>query len=128
MITALFAAFLIAHGLIHLPVWAPPGPAHEGSRPPFDARHSWALAVAGLPQARAGRVSIGLASVAAMLYVIAGAAAASGAADWPTAAVSAAVVGLALKILWFHPWLSLGVLLDAGVLLAVYAYWPASLY
>ncbi|WP_199547218.1 hypothetical protein [Streptomyces sp. N35] len=128
MITAIFAAFLIAHGLIHLPVWAASGPAQDGNRPPFDARHSWALAVAGLPQARAGRVSIGLASAAAMLYVIAGAAVASGGTAWATAAVIAAVVGLALKVLWFHPWLSLGVLLDVGVLISVYTYWPASLY
>ncbi|MDT7839954.1 hypothetical protein [Streptomyces justiciae] len=39
-----------------------------------------------------------------------------------------AAVGLLLRTLWFNPWLSLGVLLDAGVIAAVLLTWPASLY
>ncbi|MFF3403665.1 hypothetical protein ACFYW6_34870 [Streptomyces sp. NPDC002659] len=43
-------------------------------------------------------------------------------------AVAAAVSGLVLKAVWFNPWLLVGLLLDAGVLAAVFGQWPASLY
>jgi hypothetical protein len=42
-------------------------------------------------------------------------------------AVVAAGLGLVLKTLYFHPWLSLGVLLDLGVLSAALTQWPVSL-
>ncbi|GAA3816393.1 hypothetical protein ACFS5L_06125 [Streptomyces phyllanthi] len=143
MITALVSTFLFVHGLIHLAVWLP----HDSTEQPFNPRHSWALTAAGLPptwdggapghgglpaRAKSGvgesRASVGLASVTALLYVIAGAAAAAQSGGWSTAAVVAASVGLLLKTLWFNPWLSLGVLLDAGVIAAVVMSWPASLY
>lgn len=38
------------------------------------------------------------------------------------------MTGLVLKAVWFNPWLLVGVLLDAGVLAAVFGQWPASLY
>ena len=69
-----------------------------------------------------------LAAVTAMLYIIAGAAAAAHSGGSPDAAVAAAVSGLVLKAVWFNPWLLVGVLLDAGVLAAVFGQWPASLY
>ncbi|MFI9152585.1 hypothetical protein [Streptomyces sp. NPDC053367] len=125
MITALVSVFLFAHGLIHLAVWLP----HDSTDQPFNPRHSWALASAGLPQARVvDRTAIGLASFTAMLYVIAGAATAAQSSGWAEAAVLAATVGLILKSLWFNAWLSLGVLLDLGVLTAVALSWPGSLY
>lgn len=40
----------------------------------------------------------------------------------------AASAGLLLKVLWFDPWLGLGVLLDVGVVVAVACTWPASVY
>ncbi|MFI7413422.1 hypothetical protein ACIBU0_32575 [Streptomyces sp. NPDC049627] len=125
MITALVSAFLFAHGLVHLAVWLP----HDDTDQPFDPRHSWALASAGLPRAGVvDRTAIGLASVTAMLYVIAGAATAAQGSGWADAAVLAATVGLVLKSVWFNAWLSLGVLLDIGVIAAVALSWPGSLY
>ncbi|MEU1571293.1 hypothetical protein ABZ519_09045 [Streptomyces collinus] len=125
MTTVLVSAFLFLHGLIHLPVWL----ARTDGNLPFDPRHSWALAAAGLPGARtAGAAAIGLASTTAVLYVIAGAATAAQSSGWSVAALTAACVGLLLKALWFHPWLSLGVVLDIGVITAVLTSWPASLY
>ncbi|WP_405905343.1 MULTISPECIES: hypothetical protein [unclassified Streptomyces] len=124
MTTALVATFLFLHGLVHLPVWLAP----TSRDAPFDPRHSWVLAAAGLPQARAGTAAVGLASAATLLYVIAGAATAAQSGGWATAAVTAAAAGLLLKSLYFNPWLSLGVLLDAAVITAVLAAWPGSLY
>ncbi|MFF8193418.1 hypothetical protein ACF05L_21750 [Streptomyces bobili] len=124
MITAFVAAVLFLHGLVHLPVWL----ARGGGGEPFDPRHSWALAAAGAPGHRvAGAAAIGLASVTSMLYVIADASAAVQSSGAPAAALFAACTGLLLKTLWFNPWLSLGVLLDVGVV-AVLTCRPASLY
>ncbi|MDL2074893.1 hypothetical protein QNN03_00410 [Streptomyces sp. GXMU-J15] len=125
MTTALVSAFLFVHGLLHLAVWLPHGAAEQ----PFDPRHSWVLAAAGAPRARSvDRAAIGLASVTAMLYVIAGASAAAQSSGWTTAALLAAASGLLLKALWFDPWLTLGVLLDVGVIAAVLASWPGALF
>jgi hypothetical protein len=125
MITAFVSAVLFLHGFVHLPVWL--APTVGGG--PFDPRHSWALAAAGVPGRRVtGAAAIGLASVTSMLYVIAGASAAVQSSGAPSAALFAACTGLLLKTLWFNPWLSLGVLLDVGVVVAVLSGWPASLY
>ncbi|PWI13258.1 hypothetical protein DI272_03265 [Streptomyces sp. Act143] len=125
MITALVSVFLFVHGLVHLTVWLP----RQADRQPFDPRYSWALAAAGLPRAGAmDAAAIGLASATAVLYLIAGLATAVQSSGWAAAALTAAAVGLLLKTLWFNPWLSLGVLLDAGVITAVLLAWPGSLY
>jgi hypothetical protein len=125
MTTALVSVFLFVHGFVHLLVWLARAKVDE----PFDPRHSWALAAAGVPGPRIpGTLAVSLASVTTMLYVIAGAAAATQAEGWATAALLAAATGLFLKALWFNPWLSFGVVLDIGVIAAVLASWPASLY
>ncbi|CAM5480567.1 hypothetical protein GCM10010329_29690 [Streptomyces spiroverticillatus] len=114
--TVLVAAFLFAHGLIHLPMWWVSADASA----PFDPRHSWAWK-------RSGTASVVLATATAVLYVVAGAALAAQAGAWSAVAVAAGVTGLVLKAVWFHPWLSFGVLLDAGVVAAAALHWPASL-
>ncbi|MFI6010120.1 hypothetical protein ACIBAG_15095 [Streptomyces sp. NPDC051243] len=136
MITALASTFLFVHGLVHLAVWRP----RASTARPFNPRHSWALAWTGLPWAGGGSpgraqplpgedmAAVCLASITAMLYVIAGAATAAQSGGRADAAVLAATVGLLLKALWFHPWLSLGVLLDIGVIATVALSWPGSLY
>jgi hypothetical protein len=126
VITALAAALLSAHGLLHLGIWAP---SHRRYRPePFDPRHSWALAAAHVAGFPAAAVSVALASDTAILYVLAGAGLAVGAGWWSMAALVAASWGLVLKAIWFHPWLTVGALLDAAVVLAVAQSWPGSLY
>ena len=83
MTTALVSVFLFLHGFAHLPVWLPRTSPGES----FDPRHSWALAAAGVRGPRIpGTAGIRLASVTTMLYVMAGAAAATQANGWGTAA------------------------------------------
>ncbi|WP_329320644.1 hypothetical protein [Streptomyces sp. NBC_01262] len=125
MITALAAALLIAHGLLHLSVWLP---AQPGRVEPFNPRRSWALAAAHVAHFPAAAVSVAFASDTAILYVLAGAGLAVGAGWWSMAALVAASWGLVLKAIWFHPWLTVGALLDAAVVLAVAQSWPGSLY
>ncbi|MER6185872.1 hypothetical protein [Streptomyces sp. NPDC001652] len=126
MITALVAAFLIVHGLLHPGVWtAPQQPADAA---PFTPEHSWALAAAHVPAALTRAIALALAWWTALVYAIAGAGVVAGSDWWPTAALVAAASGLVLKAIWFDPWLSIGVLLDAGVIAAVACTWPASVY
>jgi hypothetical protein len=64
--------------------------------------------------------------VALTLFTASATALLIGAAWWAPAAVLAAAVALALKLVWLHPWLTVGVLLDLGVVAAVTAGSPAS--
>lgn len=49
----LFIAFLIAHGGIHVAIWATPKPNDQEA--PFDASHSWLLGNEGPASGRFGR-------------------------------------------------------------------------
>lgn len=119
------AAFLIAHGLIHVAIYATP---KDPAKPaPFDPSRSWVLAaghVSATPM-RSASVALGLAVAAA--YAASGWAVAIDAAAWTGTAALAAALGIALKGLWFNPWLTLGIALDVAVLAAATAGWPASL-
>ncbi|MFG3294828.1 hypothetical protein ACGF3G_39245 [Streptomyces sp. NPDC048179] len=79
-------------GLIHLAVWLP---ADATEQQPFDPGRSWALAVARRP----GPDVVALAAATALLFEVAGVAAATR-GDWTVRAVTVAVVGLVLKTLW----------------------------
>lgn len=124
--TWLLAAFLIAHGAIHLAVWLPPSPAPE-DQAPFAPDHSALLTRTHVPRGAAHRLAVRLAGTVTVGYVAAGLAVAVGSGWAVGLAAAAAVLGLSLKALYFNRWLSLGVLLDAVVLSAAVAGWPVTL-
>ncbi|MFF4505034.1 hypothetical protein [Streptomyces sp. NPDC001401] len=126
MTTLLVAAFLIVHGLLHPGVWT--APQQPGKPALFVPGYSWALTAARVPQATAGAMALALAWYTAVVYAIAGVGVLAGTGWWPTAALVAASTGLLLKAVWFDPWLSVGLLLDVGVVVAVACTWPASVY
>ncbi|WP_411575258.1 hypothetical protein [Streptomyces fradiae] len=126
MIRLLAVILLLTHGWVNIQVWA--ARPRPGSEPPFDPGHSWALAAAGAPERPARSAARALAVLTGALAVVAGVALIAGAGWWAPVAAVSAVCGLVLKLLWFNPWLLLGVALDAGILLAVALEWPASLY
>jgi hypothetical protein len=125
MATALIAVFLVVHGLLHLAVWLP-APDPEKA-PPFDPGRSRVLTVSHVSAFAARRTAAVLAATACALYVVAGATVAFGAGWAPGVAAVAAVTGLVLKLLYFNPWLLVGIGLDAIVLLAALAEWPFAL-
>jgi hypothetical protein len=71
--------------------------------------------------------AVRLAGAATVAYVLAGLAVAVGSAWAVALAAVAAVTGLALKVLFFNPWLSLGVVIDAAVLSSAWWSWPLTL-
>ncbi len=128
----LLAAFLVAHGLVHLLFFSPPPPATEGGPSwPFALDRSWVLTPLGM-SADATRI-LGIALVA---LTIAGFALAAIVAIgilpsslWVPAVVIGAVASLAVLGLFYRPWLTLGVAIDVILLWAVLvqSWTPASL-
>lgn len=121
-----FAAFLVAHGLVTIIMYLAP------SRPdaPFVATRSWLLSRAGLPEGVLRTLSRVLAAVATVAFVLAG----LGVLGvpgllgiWQWATVAGAAASLLLLGLFFQPWLTVGVLINVGLLLAVLVFhWPAN--
>jgi hypothetical protein len=129
--TLLVVAFLLAHAAIHAAFVSPRPTATAGGPPwPFDLERSWLLGRIGVDPEVARVAGIALVAV-----TVAGFAAAAIAAlgvlppfVW-TAAVTVGVTGsLGLLVLFFHPWLILGVAIDVALVWAVlFAGWdPAS--
>ena len=125
MVRLLTAGFLIAHGLIHAAIYAPPKPQTEQ---PFDPAHSWALSAAhvGIPSMRA--ISVNFSWAVAALFAASGIALLASAEVWIPLALAGAGTGVILKGLYFNRWLSAGVLLDVAVMAAVTAEWPGDLF
>lgn len=128
MVDFLVVVFLVAHGLVHLAVWLPrPDPDAERP-PPFYPDHSAVLTAVGQRETTTRRVSVVLAVVVTVAYVVAGPVLAFGGATAAVVALTvASALGLLLKALFFHPWLSLGVLLDGLVLSSALADWPVTI-
>jgi hypothetical protein len=128
MLRLLVAGFLVAHGLIHAAIYAMPKPEPADAKAPFDAGHSWALSAVHVAPQPVRTASTGLGWLTAALFAVSAVALLVDVTWWAPAAALAAAVGLVLKLGWFHPWLTAGVLLDVGVLVAVAAEWPAALF
>lgn len=127
MTTFLVAGFLLLHGLLHLVVWLPKPEPEPDKPPPFEPDHSALLTEAHVEQETAHRLAVWLAVAAAVLYGIAGVAVAVG-TDWAIPlAVLAGTVGLAIKLLFFHPWLLIGIGLDLMVLTSALVEWPVAM-
>jgi hypothetical protein len=125
MTRVVVAAFLIAHGLIHLAIYATP--ANPDKPAPFDPRHSWVADRPGTTATLLRSGSTALACAVAAAYSTAGWMVAFHVGPWASVAGLAALLGLVLKGLWFHPWLTLGVALDIAVAVAAVVGWPTLL-
>lgn len=124
----LVAAFLAAHGLIHTSYMAPAPPAAP-NRPewPFAMDRSWLVTAFRLdPQLV---TSFGTALVVMTTALLAGAALATGGwvvpgAWWPGLTAAGATASVLTLVLFFHPWLVLGLVIDAALLWGVLvAHW-----
>lgn len=127
MTTVLVVGFLVLHGLLHLAVWLPKPAPDPAKPPPFEPDHSAVLTAVHLPVRSVHALAIGLAAGSCGAYLLAAVAVALGASWAAGLAVAAALLGLVLKGLYFHPWLSVGVLIDLGVVAAAWWEWPVAL-
>lgn len=124
--------FLIAHGLVHVGLAAAPDPNESESKPGafFTApQRSWLLPQLGLKPAAIRRIGILLVVFTTLGFVLAGLGVfgVPGLAElWRTSAVVSAVLSLLLLLLFWHPWIILGVLIDVGIIFSlVWADWPS---
>jgi hypothetical protein len=122
----ILAGFLLAHGAIHASFLSPRPPATAGGPAwPFETARSWVLTPLGVQPATTRL--LGKALVAATIASFAVAALATAGLMptnlWGPATAVAAGASVALLVLFFHPWLVLGVLIDVGLLWAVFSGW-----
>jgi hypothetical protein len=94
LLQVLLGVFLIAHGLVHVAIWAP---KYDPEKAPFDASHSWLLG----DQRPLARV---LAFSAAAILIVAGSALLAQGGWWRPTAVVGLSVSTALLVLYFNRW------------------------
>ncbi len=120
----IFGIFLIAHGLVHAILASAPRPDVVNAAPfSFWSRPSWLLA--GLGQSVNRPLSTLLWAGSTLLFVAAGLAVLGlpGMRPmWQSLATVSAVTSLLLLSLYWHPWLVIGVILDAAIILALIAF------
>ena len=131
MIKIALAIFLIAHGLVHAILAAAPNPSDPDAKPGafFTAlERSWLLPRLGLNASTAQWIGILLVALVTLGFILAGLGlfGVPGInAVWRTAAIISTALSLLLLILFWHPWLVVGVLIDIGILVALlWADWP----
>ncbi|MGH8833980.1 MAG: DoxX family membrane protein [Actinomycetes bacterium] len=116
LLRVLLGVFFIAHGLVHVAIWAP---RYDPKKAPFDASHSWLLG----DQRPLARV---LAFVAAAILIMAGIALLVQGEWWRPTAVAGLSMSTALLLLYFNPWylfiLGVNIALIIGI---AWLDWPA---
>jgi hypothetical protein len=120
MIRILIGGFLIAHGLVHIAVWATPRTQKIQAETPFDPSHSWLI---GTARGFAAPMAV----VVAVILVAAGIALFAHASLWRPLAVAGLGASLFLYVLYFNPWLDFITLVNAAVLAGlVWWHWPSA--
>jgi hypothetical protein len=123
MITRLLiAGVLLAHAAIHLGFVSPRPPATaEGPAWPFELGRSWILGPLGVDSELDRLLGTALVAVTIAGFALAALAAlgVAPAGIWPVAIVIGAVASIGVLAVFFHPWLVLGVAIDAALLWAV---------
>jgi hypothetical protein len=115
----LVAIFLLGHAVIHVGFIAPPPPATaDGPAWPFATRRSWLVTRLGVDPALVRRLAFALVAVTIAGYALAALTALGilPIAIWPAAITIGSVASLGLLAACFHPWLLLGVVIDAALL------------
>ena len=116
LLRVLLGVFFIAHGLIHVAIWAP---KYDPEKVAFDASHSWLLG----DQRPLARV---LAFAAAAILIVAGVGLLAQGEWWRPTAIVGLSLSTALLLLYFNPWylfiLPVNIALVVGI---TWMDWPA---
>jgi hypothetical protein len=125
------AGVLLAHAAIHAGYVSRPPATAGGPAWPFDLAGSWVLGAMGVSSDVARLVGLALVAATAGGFAVAAVAALGVVPEtlWAPAAVTGSIASIALLVIFFHPWLVLGLAIDLVILWAVLvARWsPASL-
>ncbi len=118
------AAFLLGHAAIHGGYLSPRPAATIGGPPwPFDLAHSWILSPLGVAPEALRALGFGLFALTLAAFAL-GAIAALGflpGGVWSWSTVTGAAASLAMLVVFFHPWLAVGVAIDVIASWAVLA-------
>lgn len=115
------AGLLLAHGLIHLAYVAPRPPATAGGPSwPFNLGRGWLVTELGVSSELARIVGVALVATAVAGFALAALAALGigPAGLWTTALAVGAVASAGVLVLFFHPWLVVGLVIDTAALWA----------
>jgi hypothetical protein len=115
----LLAAFLAAHGLIHLSYLAPAPPRTAGGPEwPFDVTHSWLVTALGMDAAAMRPLATALVIITTVALLGAAAVAMGWLSStlWLPLLVAGTVGSLVTLALFFHPWLVVGIAIDLVLL------------
>jgi hypothetical protein len=127
MVRSVVALLLIAHGLVHL-LYLLPRPEDDPSYP-FVPETRWSAKLVGLQPSTAKMVAVTLAVAVAAVLLVSGIALFADVDIWTVAAATGALLSLALLLLFFHPWLTIGIAIDVAILTDVwFAHLPSSLF
>jgi hypothetical protein len=110
-----FVIYVIAHGLMHGIVFLFP----SGSSSPFDPYSSWLLEPLGLSAMGLKIVAMSLAVAAGVVFLGTGVNYFASGVVKTRSTVLASVISLVLLVVFFSPWLMVGVLIDLGFIYAV---------
>jgi uncharacterized membrane protein YphA (DoxX/SURF4 family) len=117
LLRVLLGLFFIAHGLVHVTIWAP---TYDPAKVPFDASRSWLLG----EQRPLARV---LAFAAAAVLVVAGVALLAQGGWWRPAAVVGLGVSTVLLLLYFTLWYLFILAVNLALIVGIaWLEWPAT--
>ena len=129
----IIALFLIAHGLVHAGLAAAPNPENSDAKAGAfftSAERTWLLPRMGLNPSPIQWIGITLVVLSTLGFVLAGLGVfgVPGLVEiWRTIALVSAVISLVLLVLFWHPWLIVGVLIDLVIIISlVWADWPSA--
>ena len=118
----LLGAFLVGHALIHVSYLTPAPPrTADGPEWPFEMARSWLITGVGLDSALVSALGTALVIATITLLVAAGLATVGWIVpiDWWRPLVVGGAVASALTLtMFFHPWILLGLAIDAALLWA----------
>ena len=116
MLRVVLIVFLIAHGLVHIAIWAP---KYDPAKAPFDAAHSWLIG----DQRALAKV---LAFAAAVILVLAGVALWADVGWWRPTAIAGLTVSTALLVVYFSRWYLFIIAVNITLIISIgWMDWPA---
>ena len=132
MLKTALAIFVIAHGLVHAILAIAPNPADPNPIPGefFTAiDRSWLLPKFGLNAPTIQWIGIVLVALSTLGFVLTGLGifgVAGLSTIWRAIAIISAITSLLLLVTFWHPWLTVGVLIDIAMLIALmWTNWPS---